>query len=197
LTIGTEGLPGFDVLELGESIAVSGACLTVVSSTPTSFDADVSIETTEKTTLGRIALGADVNLERSLRVGDRLGGHWMSGHVDGVAKIASIEEQGDGWLVRISFGEEQRRFIAQKGSVALDGVSLTVNDVSGLTLGVMLIPHTRQVTALKHWKAGTELNIEVDLVARYLVSYFEATGQKPAGEGDASFALALERAGYK
>lgn len=197
LTIGTDGLPGFDVLELGESIAVSGACLTVVSFTKTSFDADVSIETTEKTTLGRLPLGAEVNLERSLRVGDRLGGHWMSGHVDGVAKIASITEQGDGWLVRVEFGEEQRRFIAQKGSVALDGVSLTVNDVSGLTLGVMLIPHTRQVTALKHWKSGTELNIEVDLVARYLVSYFEATGQKPAGAAEASFALALERAGYK
>jgi riboflavin synthase len=197
MVIGTEGLSGFEQLELGESIAVSGACLTVVSQTATSFDADVSIETAEKTTLGRLSLGADLNLERSLRVGDRLGGHWVSGHVDGVARVAAVEEQGDGWLVRVAFGEEHRRFIAQKGSVALDGVSLTVNDVSGLELGVMLIPHTRAVTALKHWKAGAELNIEVDLVARYLVSYFEATGQKPAGTGEASFALALERAGYK
>lgn len=197
MVIGTDGLAGFDVLSLGESIAVNGSCLTVVSSTKSSFDADVSVETAEKTTLGRLALGQDVNLERSLRVGDRLGGHWVSGHVDGVAQVASIEEQGDGWLVRIRFGEEQRRFIAQKGSVCLDGVSLTVNHVSGPELGVMLIPHTRQVTALKHWKAGAELNIEVDLVARYLVSYFEATAQKPASAADASFALALERAGYK
>ena len=197
LVVATEGLAGFEALELGESIAVSGACLTVVARTAQSFDADVSIETAEKTTLGRLALGGDVNLERSLRVGDRLGGHMLSGHVDAVAKIASVEEQGEAWLVRVGFGEEQRRFVAQKGSVALDGVSLTVNDVSGSTLGVMLIPHTRQVTSLKHWRPGTEVNLEVDLVARYLVRYFEATGQKPATADDAQFALALERAGYK
>jgi riboflavin synthase len=197
LVIGTEGLPGFEALELGESIAVSGACLTVVSQSATSFDADVSVETAEKTTLGRLPLGAEVNLERSLRVGDRLGGHWVSGHVDGVGTIAAVEEQGDGWLVRVRFGEEHRRFVAEKGSVALDGVSLTVNAVSGLELSVMLIPHTRQVTALKRWKAGAELNLEVDLVARYLVRYFEVTGQKPAEAPNASFALALERAGYK
>jgi riboflavin synthase len=87
--------------------------------------------------------------------------------------------------------------LAPKGSVALDGVSLTVNDVSGLELRVMLIPHTREVTALRHWRAGTELNLEVDLVARYLVSYFEATGQNPAAADDSRFTLALERAGYK
>ena len=197
MLIGTEGLAGFDALELGESIAVSGACLTVVSQTATSFEADVSTETAEKTTLGRLALGSELNLERSLRVGDRLGGHWVSGHVDGVARVAALEEQGEAWLVRVTFAEEQRRFLAQKGSVALDGVSLTVNDVAGLSLGVMLIPHTREVTALKHWRVGSELNLEVDLVARYLVSYFEATGQKPSGADDAGFALALERAGYK
>lgn len=197
MVIGTEGLAGFDALDLGESIAVSGACLTVVSETATSFDADVSVETAEKTTLGKLPLGAELNLERSLRVGDRLGGHWLSGHVDAVALVASVEEVGESWLVRVRFGEELRRFVAQKGSVALDGVSLTVNDVSGLELSVMLIPHTRQVTALKRWRAGTELNLEVDLVARYLVSYFEVTGQKPAGAADASFGLALERAGYK
>lgn len=197
LVIGTEGVPGFEALDLGESIAVSGACLTVVSQTATSFDADVSVETAEKTTLGRLPLGAELNLERSLRVGDRLGGHYVSGHVDAVAKVVAVEEQGEGWLVRVRFGEEQRRFIAEKGSVALDGASLTVNAVSGQELSVMLIPHTRQVTALKHWKAGTELNLEVDLAARYLVRYFEVTGQKPACAADASFTLALERAGYK
>jgi len=154
-------------------------------------------ETAEKTTLGRLALGSDVNLERSLRVGDRLGGHMLSGHVDAVAKIASVEEQGEAWLVRVGFGQEQARFLAQKGSVTLDGVSLTVNDVSGLSLGVMLIPHTREVTSLKHWRPGSEVNLEVDLVARYLARYFEVTGQKPAVADDARFALALERAGYK
>ena len=197
VVIGTAGVAGFDALLLGESVAVSGACLTVVAQTPTSFDADVSIETAEKTTLGRVPLGHDLNLEQSLRVGDRLGGHMLSGHVDGVAKVASVETQGDAWLVRVAFDEEQRRFLAAKGSVALDGVSLTVNEVSGLELRVMLIPHTREVTTLKHWRAGAELNLEVDLVARYLVSYFEATGQNQASGDDGRFALALERAGYK
>lgn len=197
LVIDTAGVPGLSELELGESIAVSGACLTVVAHTAHSFDADVSIETAEKTTLGQLPLGSELNLERALRVGDRLGGHWVSGHVDGVGKVARVEQQGDGFLVRVAFPEELARFIAPKGSVALDGVSLTVNEVEGLTLGVMLIPHTREVTALKHWRAGTPLNLEVDLVARYLVRYFEVSGQKPAPGDDARFALALMRAGYK
>jgi riboflavin synthase len=197
LVIGTTGLAGFDALELGESIAVSGACLTVVASSADSFAADVTIETAEKTTLGALPLASDVNLERSLRVGDRLGGHWVSGHIDGVARVVEVLERGDGWLVSIAFGDEHRRFLAQKGSVALDGVSLTVNAVEGSTLSVMLIPHTREITSLKHLKAGSLLNLEVDLVARYLVSYFEATAHSPAGGGEASFALALERAGYK
>ena len=197
LVIGTAGLAGFDALELGESIAVAGACLTVVTRTLTSFDADVSIETADKTTLGRLPLGAELNLERSLRVGDRLGGHWVSGHVDGVALVSAIETQGDAWLVRVTMPAELRRFVAAKGSVALDGVSLTVNAVAGLELSVMLIPHTRQVTSLKHWRTGTELNLEADLVARYLVNYFEATGQNPGPAPDERFALALERAGYK
>jgi riboflavin synthase len=200
MVIGTNAIAGFDRLELGESIAVSGACLTVVSQTAASFDVDVSTETADKTTLGRLALGADVNLERALRVGDRLGGHWVSGHVDGVGRVLAVEAQGDAWLVRVGFGDEHRRFVAPKGSITLDGVSLTVNAVQGAELQVMLIPHTREVTALKHWRAGSELNLEVDLVARYLVSYLEATGeapQKPGGAADARFALALERAGYK
>jgi riboflavin synthase len=197
LVVATAGLAGFDQLELGESIAVSGACLTVVSQTATTFDADVSLETAQKTTLGRLPLGSELNLERALRIGDRLGGHMVSGHVDGVAKVTAVEERGEAWLVRIGFDAEQRRFLAPKGSVVLDGVSLTVNDVSGLELEVMLIPHTRQVTALQHWRPGSEVNLEVDLVARYLVGYFEATGQKPAAADEARFNLALERAGYK
>ncbi len=197
LVVDTAGVAGLSELELGESISVSGACLTVVAHDAQSFDADVSVESAEKTTLGRLPLGSEHNLERALRVGDRLGGHWVSGHVDGFGKIVRVEPQGDGWSVRVAFPEELARFVAPKGSVALDGVSLTVNEVEALTLSVMLIPHTRQVTALKHWKAGTELNLEVDLVARYLVRYFEVTGQKPPGGDDARFALALERAGYK
>jgi riboflavin synthase len=197
MTIGTADVSGFDVLELGESIAVNGACLTVVAKPPRAFEADVSVETAEKTTLGRIPVGGDVNLERALRAGDRLGGHYVSGHVDGVARIVAIEPQGESWHVRIAMPPELRRFVAPKGSVALDGVSLTVNEAVGAELSVMLIPHTRQVTALKQWRAGAELNLEVDLAARYLVNYFEVTAQKPAERDDARFALALERAGYK
>jgi len=103
MVIGSGGIVGFDALALGESIAVSGACLTVVCPDPTSFDAEVSIETAQKTTLGRVPLGGELNLEQSLRVGDRLGGHMVSGHVDGVAKVAAVEPQGDAWLVRIAF----------------------------------------------------------------------------------------------
>jgi riboflavin synthase len=197
LVIGSAGLVGFSELELGESIAVSGVCLTVVASAADRFEADVSIETSEKTTLGRLALGSELNLERSLRVGDRLGGHWVSGHVDGVAKVTAIDVQGDAWLVRVAFAEEHRRFVAQKGSITLDGVSLTVNEVAGATLSVMLIPHTREVTNLKALESGSELNLEVDLVARYLASYFEATGARVEPGADARFGLALERAGYK
>jgi len=175
LVIGTAGLAGFDRLELGESVAVSGACLTVVARSVDDFEADVSLETADKTTLGRLALGSDLNLERSLKVGDRLGGHWVSGHVDGVARVAAVEQQGEAWHVLVELGPEHRRFVAQKGSVTLDGVSLTVNDVQDCKLQVMLIPHTREVTTFKHLRPGSELNLEVDLVARYLVSYLEAT----------------------
>lgn len=156
-------------LSLGESISVSGVCLTVVSMDPSGFEADVSLETAEKTTLGEVALGGAVNLERSLQVGDRLGGHIVSGHVDGVAKVSSVEEVGEAWRVVISVPEELLRFVATKGSVALDGVSLTVNDVRDDRVEVMLIPHTRAVTTLKSLAPGVRLNLEVDLFARYVV----------------------------
>jgi len=197
MRIGTSALPGFEALELGESIAVSGVCLTVVSHGASEFEVDVSAESAAKTTLGRLPLGSALNLERALRVGDRLGGHWMSGHVDGLARVAAIETRGDSWLVRVAFSESERRFIATKGSVTRDGVSLTVNDVEGKELSVMLIPHTREITALKHWRAGSEVKLEVDLVARYLVSYLEASAPQPGESVHERFALALERAGYK
>ncbi len=197
LVIGSQGVAGFDGLSLGESIAVSGACLTVVARAAASFEADISEETAEKTTLGGLPLGCELNLERALRVGDRLGGHWLSGHVDGVASVKSVDVAGDAWRVQVAFAEPLRRFVAVKGSIALDGVSLTVNEVTHNTLSVVLIPHTRQLTNLKHLRIGSDLNLEVDLLARYLVNYFEATGKTPAEAEDSDFALALERAGYK
>src|SRR4051794_20413197 len=129
-------------LVLGESISVSGACLTVVSSDGRSFEADVSLETAEKTTLGALALGSPVNLERALKVGDRLGGHLVSGHVDAVAELIQASPAGEARRLGFSYPRELARFIAVKGSVTLDGVSLTVNAVTGDALEVMVIPHT-------------------------------------------------------
>lgn len=160
-------------LELGESIAVNGACLTVARLTAGGFEADVSLETVERTTLGSVEVGADLNLERSLRLGDRLGGHLVSGHVDGIARVLDSEPAGEALRVRIEAPEALRRFIAAKGSVTLDGVSLTVNGVFESGFEIMLVPHTLSVTNLKALRAGTEHNLEIDLLARYVVHYLE------------------------
>lgn len=179
-------------LELGESVAVSGACLTVIAHDPGGFDADVSLETADKTTLGRLPLGTPVNLERSLCLGDRLGGHLVTGHVDGVARVRGVETVGDAWRVLIEPPRELERFVAPKGSVCLDGTSLTVNGVTGDGFDVMLIPHTREVTNLGRLAAGAELNMEVDLVARYVLRYLDVSGADP----DARLRNTLERAGF-
>ena len=157
-------------LEIGESIAVNGACLTVTRTKPGLFMADISRETCERTTLGRAPLGATLNLERSLHFGDRLGGHLVSGHVDGVARVTACILVGTSLDVTIAFPPELSEYIAPKGSVVLDGVSLTVNRVSGSELSVMLIPHTLAVTNLKALEPETLLNLEVDLLARYVVN---------------------------
>lgn len=181
-------------LVLGESIAVNGACLTVVADQGRTFEADVSAETLEKTTLGELVPGAEVNLERSLKVGDRLGGHLVSGHVDGVGRLVEITPSGDARRLSFEAPAVLAPFIASKGSVAIDGVSLTVNDVSGTRFGVMLIPHTLSVTNLKHLRPGSRINLEIDLVARYVVRYLTATRELPAADPDASLRAALERA---
>jgi riboflavin synthase len=180
-------------LELGESIAVSGACLTVAAILPSGFAADVSHETVEKTTLGRLAIGAQVNLERSLQLGDRLGGHLVTGHVDGVARLVSIEPAGEARRIMVDLPPALLPFVAAKGSVALDGVSLTVNAVHGSRIELMLIPHTLTLTNLGGLRAGSELNLEIDLVARYVVRWLEASG---AGPPDQGLVRALERAGF-
>jgi riboflavin synthase len=171
LSIATE----LEALELGESISVNGVCLTVTSFEGGRFEADISVETADKTTLGRLPTGSEVNLERSLRMGDRLGGHLVSGHVDGIARVREIGAAGDALRVRLEAPEALRRFIAAKGSVCLDGVSLTVNTAQGGGFEIMLIPHTLTVTNLKALRAGSELNLEVDLLARYVVHYLDLT----------------------
>lgn len=180
-------------LVLGESISVSGACLTVVSFDEKSFDADVSLETAAKTTIGAIPLGGSVNLERALRVGDRLGGHLVSGHVDAVAELVSIAPAGEAKALSFGFPRELARFIAAKGSITIDGISLTVNAVSERALEVMIIPHTLAVTTLGALAPGARVNLEVDTLARYAVRYLEVS---QGAEPEAGLKAALQRAGY-
>ncbi len=152
---------------IGDSISVQGVCLTVTALTADSFTADVSHETLSLTTLGELDVGSAVNLEPALRAGDRLGGHLVSGHIDGIAHVVSTGSDGDSLRVKIAVPPDLARYIARKGSVTLDGVSLTVNEVESVTFGVNLIPHTQIVTTLGKLQAGTRVNLEVDQMARY------------------------------
>jgi riboflavin synthase len=163
---------------VGDSISVQGTCLTATALTKDSFTADVSHETLSLTTLGELQPGASVNLEPALRAGDRLGGHLVSGHVDGIAHVVSTAKDGDSLRVKVSVPAELARYIARKGSVTLDGVSLTVNEVEGVTFGVNLIPHTQAVTTLGRLQPGARLNLEVDQMARYVerLSMFATPG---------------------
>ena len=155
-------------LELGASICVDGVCLTVAELGSDSFAADVSSETLRVTTLGDKRVGSRVNLEPSLRAGDGLGGHWVSGHVDGVAEVVATERDARSLQVRIEAPGALARYIARKGSVTLDGVSLTVNEVDGPRFSINLIPHTLEVTTLGALAKGSRLNLEIDLLARYV-----------------------------
>ena len=159
---------GRDRLELGASISVDGVCLTVAAHGAGSFFADVSAETLAVTTLGAKQAGARVNLEPALRAGDSLGGHWVSGHVDGIAQVLGTVADARSLRVELDAPKALARYIARKGSVTLDGVSLTVNDVVGTTFGINLIPHTLEVTTLGGLKPGARLNLEIDLLARYV-----------------------------
>jgi riboflavin synthase len=154
---------------IGASIACSGCCLTVVAfdNYNNAFGVDVSGETLSKTVLGSWQEGTSINLEKSLKLGDELGGHMVSGHVDGVAEIISITEEGDSHRLKIKVPKEFAKFIAPKGSVALDGISLTVNEVEDEIFGVNIIPHTWQVTTLGQRHVGDHINLEIDIMARY------------------------------
>ena len=165
-------------IDIGASIACSGCCLTVTDRAEqggrTWFDVDASAETLSKTTLGDWKPGTRINLERALRVGDELGGHIVSGHVDGVGEIVRLAPDGDSLRVSIKAPDALAPFIAEKGSVSMDGASLTVNEVEGATFGVNLIPHTREVTTFGDLAMGQRVNLEIDVLARY-VARLEAT----------------------
>src|SRR5215468_4039706 len=155
----------------GASIACNGVCLTVVASGveggKTWFDVDTAAETLRMTTAKHWAVGTRLNLERALKIGDELGGHIVAGHADGIARIVTRDDLPDMARFELSTTRELARFIAPKGSITLDGVSLTVNTVHDVAFSVLIIPHTLNVTTLSSWRAGNEVNIEVDLMARY------------------------------
>ena len=167
LLIDAGGLPLAGVA-IGDSIAVSGACLTATRIEGGRFAADVSNETLARTTLGRLRPGDRVNLERALRAGDALGGHYVTGHVDGLARLVAAHDDGRSLRLVFEVPTELARYVAPKGSVTLAGVSLTVNEVDGRRFGVNLIPHTRAVTTLGALREGDAVNLEIDIIARYV-----------------------------
>jgi len=199
---------GFAGLELdpapGDSIAVNGVCLTATACGEDAFDADVSAETLAVTTLGGLAVGAAVNLEPSLRLGDSLDGHLVYGHVDGVGRVASVSDDARSLRLAIDAPAALARYLAPKGSVAVDGTSLTINAVAGARLEVNIIPHTRDATIISGYTPGTPVNIEVDMIARYLERLFEGPGRTIAGTGIVDTAITgtgitrelLERHGF-
>jgi len=182
LTIGHRDV---DLPELapGDSVAVNGVCLTVVDCDIEQFSADVSFETLSVTTLGNLGAGAGVNLEPAVKVGDSLDGHILTGHVDGVGNVKSMDPSSRSTILEFKVPEALARYIARKGSVAVDGVSLTVNSVDGASFSVNIIPHTHEITVISGYKPGTAVNIEVDIIARYV--------ERLAG-GEASSGVGLE-----
>jgi riboflavin synthase len=164
-------------ISVGDSVSVQGACLTVTRMEDIRFYADVSRETMAKTTLGTLRLGSRVNLEPSLRAGDALGGHWVSGHVDAVGKLREVVQDARSWRLEFELPVSLMRFVASKGSICVNGVSLTVNKVEGRRFDVNIIPHTHQVTTLGELQIDDGVNIEIDVIARYLERLMTRTGE--------------------
>lgn len=155
-------------IKMGESIAVNGVCLTVIDYDDESFAVDVSGETISCTGFAELKVGSEVNLERAMQLQDRINGHMVSGHVDAVANVLSVSEDGRSWRYDIEMPEQLAAFICAKGSITVDGTSLTVNTISEGDFSVNIIPHTMEKTIIKHYKTGTMVNLEIDMIARYL-----------------------------
>ena len=166
LSVATEVL-GMDDVQIGDSIAVNGVCLTVIELEGHTFTVDVSRATLD-CTVGLERQGGHVNLEKALRLSDRLGGHLVTGHVDGVGEVAAFNDIGESWRLVVRAPHALAKYIAVKGSITINGVSLTVNHVAGSEFEVNLIPHTLEVTTLNELKAGAKVNLEIDLIARYV-----------------------------
>ncbi|MBI2286717.1 MAG: riboflavin synthase [Nitrosomonadales bacterium] len=172
LSVATEAL-GMDDVRIGDSIAVNGVCLTVVKKDGAVFTVDVSRETLN-CTVGLERQGGHVNLEKALRLSDRLGGHLVSGHVDGVGEVVAFNDIGESWRLAVRAPQKLAKYIATKGSITINGVSLTVNHVAGSEFDVNLIPHTLEATTLNELKAGSKVNLEIDLIARYVERMMQA-----------------------
>ena len=180
---------------IGDSIAVNGACLTAVELTGQSFVADVSQETLQRTSLGQLELGSPVNLETALTLDTALGGHLVSGHVDGLATLVELEVDARSLRYRVSVDAELQHYIAVKGSVTLDGTSLTVNGVEGNQFDVNIVPHTQQKTIFQYYQPGTRVNIEVDIIARYLERLLQGRADD-GGMKDQQFMQTLIKSGF-
>ncbi|MDH4609248.1 riboflavin synthase [Pseudomonas sp. BN102] len=169
-------------LGLGDSVAVNGICLTVVSLLQDGFWADVSQETLSRSSLAGLKQGARVNLEKALRANSRLGGHLVSGHVDGLGKVVSLSRDARSWLMRIHSPAALSRYIAEKGSITVDGVSLTVNAVADDCFDLNIVPHTMQMTIMPDYRVGQQVNLEIDLIARYVERLLVGDKQERLGK---------------
>ena len=194
-----EHAPWEQPLETGESVAVQGACLTGTACHEGGVDADLLDETHECTTLGRLPLGARVNLERALRLGDRLGGHIVSGHVDESGRVAAIEARGRDFALTVSCSPALARMTIFKGSIAIDGISLTVSELRDQTIGVLVIPHTWAFTSLGDRKVGDPVNLEADVLGKHVARLLgrEREGAEPFTKEDTAIDMRLlERSGF-
>lgn len=168
-----------DDLPVGASISVNGACLTVVKREEKEFSADVSPETLAVTNLGALAAGSPVNLERAMKLNERIGGHLVAGHVDGVGTIRQRRQEGNGIVLAVEAPPDILRYCIPKGSIAVDGVSLTINEAAGRSFSVMIVPHTARVTTLGIKQAGDTVNLESDLIGKYVERLLQERGQLP------------------
>ncbi|MCC5810820.1 MAG: riboflavin synthase [Ectothiorhodospiraceae bacterium] len=196
LTVATGGLPMDDVA-LGDSIAVNGVCLTAVELGADSFSADVSRETMERSSLGGLSQGSRVNLEKALSLNTPLGGHLVSGHVDGLGEVLESRRDGRSWRFLFQAPDRLARYIAEKGSICIDGTSLTVNGVDGARFHVNIVPHTMDATIMGEYRPGRQVNLEVDLIARYLERLMLGDGAAVSGESPGITREFLARHGFR